>query len=43
VVTKARADVEAFVINKARQMGMDPDQISGPTDLAIGVGGHDGE
>jgi hypothetical protein len=35
VVQKARADVEAFVVNKARQLGIEASDIGTP--LAIGV------
>jgi hypothetical protein len=34
VVQKARADVEAFVVSKARQLGLDPSDIGTPFALA---------
>jgi hypothetical protein len=41
VVTKARADVEAFVVTKARQLGLDVEAVAGGNPLAIS--GPEGE
>lgn len=38
VVTKARADIEAFVTSKARQLGLDVTELSGPNAMALGWG-----
>lgn len=34
VVQKARADIEAFVVNKAQQIGLDPATVSSPLELS---------
>lgn len=39
VVQRARADVEAMVVNKAAQMGIEPGELSGT--LELGPGGDD--
>ena len=38
VVTKMRSDVEAFVVSKARQLGMDVDELAAPADLQPALG-----
>lgn len=38
VVTKMRADVEAYVVGKARQLGMDVDELAAPTDTQPALG-----
>lgn len=38
VVTKARADIEAFVINKAQQLGLNPGDIADASLFALGAG-----
>lgn len=38
VVTRARADIEAFVIQKAHQLGLDPGDIAGASPFALGSG-----
>lgn len=42
VVTKARADIEAFVVVKARQLGIDVNELDGGSNLAIGRGQREG-
>lgn len=36
VVQRARADVEAFVLQKARQLGLDPAELGGLPELTVG-------
>lgn len=36
VVTRARADIEAFVLDKARSLGLDPGDIGSPLQLGTG-------
>lgn len=38
VVQKMRSDVEAFVVSKARQLGMDVDELAPPTDTQPALG-----
>lgn len=38
VVQKARADIEAFVVGKARQLGIDPGELGEGGSLGIGPG-----
>lgn len=43
VVTKARADIEAFVINKAQQLGLNPGDIADASLFALGAGPQEEE